>query len=335
MIDRRTFLAATGANLLAGPGIAYAQERRLRRVALMAIAIPTSGMIENGPATFAALLTGLRQRGYVEGTTIAYERWTAMGMPDTEFGKLAQRVTETQPDLIFVDGSRLVLAVKNATTSIPIVFTALGPLEFGLVQNLPHPGGNITGFAKDAGVEILGKQLQLLMEAKPGSVRVLTLTTPLLWGGALFAPIRDAAKVLGVQLEPVYLDGPVSDAVVRTALAPYAGQKDIALFQAPGLEFVAVARAQAEVAIANGWASIGRLREQAAAGMLLSYGNNEPDQFRSAADYIDRILKGSKPGDLPVQQPMRFDFVINLKTAKAIGVDIPEQMLVQATEVIE
>ena len=335
MVDRRDFLAAAVACLVVAPGIGWAQQGQLRRIALMAIGTPSSDMTESGPATFAALLGDLRPRGYIEGTTIVYERWSAAGLPDTELGKLAQRVVETRSDLIFVDGSRLVLAVKNATASIPVVFTALAAIEFGLVSNLPHPGGNLTGFSKDISVEILSLKLQLLAETKPGVTRVLILTSPRLWDGVLCTPIREAAKVLGLTLIPVFIDGPVTDSSVREAVRPFANQQDLVLHLGPGLEFEATARMQAELAMANGWPSIGRLREHAAAGILRSYGNNEPDQFRSAADSVDRILKGTKPGELPVQQPMRFDLVINLKTAQALGLTIPPTLLFQADEVIK
>ncbi len=333
MHDRRAFLAATAALLIAPP--ARAQQQRLKRVALMATGSPSHELTENGAANFAALLGELRRRGYVEGATVAYERWGAAGLADTEFGKLAERVVETRPDLIFADGTRLVLAVKNATASIPVVFTAVGPIEAGIVPNLPRPGANLTGFSTDAGLEMRGKQLQLLAQAKPGVTRVIYPATPQTWANAGSGELRKAASSLGITLVPALIDGPVTETSIRLVLATHAGQKDLALFQTNGPDFIAQSRTFAELALSSGWPTIGGQREQAAAGYLLSYGANIPDMFRGAADYIDRILKGAKPADLPVQQPMRFDFVVNLKTAKALGIELPLMYLSLATEYIE
>jgi putative tryptophan/tyrosine transport system substrate-binding protein len=332
MLDRRAFLAAAAVLFAASAGRA---QQRLPRVAVVATGVASLDLSENGHPEFSALLLELRRLGYVEGRTIAFERWGAAGLAETEYSRLGQRVAETRPDLIFATGSRLILAVKNATTEIPVVFIGATPVEFGLVAGLARPGANLTGFASDAGTETGTKRLQLVIEAKPGVRRVVWLGTPMLWAAPYTEPVRMAAKTLNITLVPALVEGPVSEASIGRALAAFAGQSDLALFVPLAIDFSVQARPIAEIALANGWPGIGEIRDFAESGLLLSYGPDRRELMRSAAGYIDRVLKGARPADLPVQQPARFEFLVNLRTARAMGFDLPTPYLALATEYIE
>jgi putative tryptophan/tyrosine transport system substrate-binding protein len=334
-VNRRSFLAGAGASVIVSRGAWGQQPQRPNRVALVATGISSLDLSENGHPDYAALLGELRRLGHGEGASIAFERWGAAGLAETEFARLAQRVVETRPDLVFVSGARLASAVKNATSDIPVVFLASTPIEFGLVASLARPGGNLTGFASDTGTEIGGKRLQILTQSKPEITQVIWLGTPQLWAAPYTEPLRAAATQLGVTVVPALIEGQVTEAAIKQTLAGFQGRKNLGLFIPLAVDFNVQARVIAEIALANGWPGSGESRELAAAGLLLSYGADRSALMRGAAGYIDRILKGAKPSELPVQQPTKFELVANLKTARALGIELPLGVLGLVSEYIE
>jgi len=286
---------------------------------------------------------GLRERGWVEGQHIAFEYRYAEGNLD-RLPDLATELVRLPVDLLLVVGAASALAAQHTTTTIPIVFVSVGaPVERGLVASLARPGGNITGVAVDAGPEIFGKWLELLKEAVPTISRVAILV------GTTRTPTNDAevqarerdmqareraARALGLTLRLFYVVR-FEDITEGVFPAITADAHAIDALYAGGATVIAYRQQIADFALQHRLPLMGIVREQAEAGALLSYGTNQIENWRRAATYVDKILKGAKPADLPVQQPMKFELVINLKTAKALGLTIPPTLLFQADEVIQ
>jgi putative tryptophan/tyrosine transport system substrate-binding protein len=283
---------------------------------------------------YGALTGELRRLGQAQGQTLAIQKWSTAGTSEGNFDAIAREIVESRPDVIFAVGSRLVLALKGATTTIPIVFSAALPLELGIVRSIARPEANLTGMALDAGPEITGKRMQLLRDAKPGVTTLGYLGTPQTWDAAAGAQVRAAAEQLGLTVAPVLIS-PVTADSIRDGLKTLIAWNDVALMVNTSADFEPHATLIADIALASRWPGVTQARLFPASGLLMSYGPAALVQFRHAAGYIDRIAKGAKPGDLPVQQPTEFDFVVNLKTAKALGITMPEPLMVFATEVIE
>jgi putative ABC transport system substrate-binding protein len=237
-------------------------------------------------------------------------------------------------DVIVAPTSTSALAAKQATTTIPIVFaTATDPVASGLVASLARPGGNITGLSLFAGMEIVGKSLQLLKEAVPKVSRVAVLWNPAnVSHPLLLKEIEIAARALGLQLQMLEARGP--DAFDST-FAAMTRERTGALFVLADPIFLLNRTRLAELAVKHRLPAIYGLREHVEAGGLMAYAPSVADLLRRAATYVDKILKGAKPADLPVEQPTRFELVINLKTAKALGLPIPQSVLMRADKVIE
>jgi putative ABC transport system substrate-binding protein len=280
-----------------------------------------------------ALLDGLRERGYSEGRNLLFERRFSEGYAE-RFPELAAELVRLHVDVIIVPTTPAALAAKNATQTIPIIITtAIDPVGTGLVASLARPGGNITGLS-DLGAELSGKRLELLKEVIPGATRVAVL-----WNAAnpgntpRWKETQAAAHKLGLVLlshevrEPQDLNG----VFARMAKAhPDALLVFIdALLNMHSRQIVDFATQQHLPSVFAGTAG------QVLAGGLMSYGPSVPDLYRRAATFVDKILKGAKPADLPVEQPTKFVLVINLKTARALGLRIPQSVLLQATHVIE
>jgi len=299
--------------------------------------IPRLGYLELGTADGSPQFTdtaslafgeGLLDLGYHEGANVVIERRSAEGRADRLPGLAAELVAE--PVDVLVAGDSLAIApARRATTTIPIVMTVIGdPVGQGYVASLAHPGGNVTGLSNSSS-QLVGKRLQLLREADSNLSDVAVLGPD---GHPEWTEVRSAARALDVHL----VEMPIHDAddfeeAVQAAVAARVAALDV--LPSP-LTNQAAARI-AQLAAQSRLPSMCPLREYAVAGALLAYGPNIPDLFYRAATYVDKILKGAKPADLPVEQPTRFDFVINLKTAQALGLTIPASVLQQATEVIE
>jgi putative ABC transport system substrate-binding protein len=275
---------------------------------------------------------GLRELGYVEGQNIALEvRW-AEGRYE-RFPELVAELVRLKVDVLVAATTPGALAAKNATRTIPVVMLAVGdPVGSGLVASLARPGGNLTGLSL-LNTEVHGKRLELLKQALPGISRVAVLTNP---GNPIHAVFwketHAAAQTLGVQLQPVKLRGPedFDEALAATAR----GRAEALLAFDDSLTLAYRTRLVPLVAKARLPAMYG-FREFPEAGGLMSYGTNNLDQYRRAATFVDKILKGAKPADLPVEQPTKFELVVNLKAAKALGLAIPPSVLARADDVIE
>jgi putative ABC transport system substrate-binding protein len=272
----------------------------------------------------------LHALGYAEGKNIVIEFRYADGHND-RFPELLAELIRLKIDVIVTDGSASGLAAKAATKTIPIVLGASGhPIALGLVDNLARPGGNITGFSFVA-TELSGKRLELFKETLPKLSRV-----GFFWSGSAGDVIalketETVAPAFGVKLQPLKLQ---DRAAIETAFTAMAKEKAQALIVLQSSVYVTHRKLIAELAIKHRLPTMFGRREFVDDGGLMSYGVYIPDLFRRAATYVDKILKDTKPGDLPLQQPMKFEFIVNLKTAKAIGLTMPPNVLVRANEVI-
>jgi ABC-type uncharacterized transport system substrate-binding protein len=332
-MKRRDFLGGLG-SAGAWPPVARAQQQtRMPRVGLLAPG-PSEGP-DASRVTANALVAGLHDLGYEEGRNIIIER--EYGESDAE--RLRQRAAELvkrKVDVIFALSTTAARPAKEATSSIPIVaFGMADPVQDELVASLARPGGNVTG-TTFLGPELVSKRLQLLGQVVPQHARVAVLWHPRAYSDRTMAGMvkeaEQAAQTLGMQLRFVPANN--SEEITSALSAMTKEQADgLSVFPSPVLfaNYGLLARICAE----KGWPSIYAAREGAEAGGLMSYGANLPDLARYTASYVDKILKGARPAELPVQQPTKFELVVNLKAAKAIGVTLPTSILLRADEVIE
>jgi putative ABC transport system substrate-binding protein len=322
--DRRAFIAGTLA-LLAAPDGARAQPAKpVRRIGVLATASSASD------PRIEALRHGLRELGYVEGQGIAIEY--RLGSED-RLPALAAELVHLKVEVIVALTTTDVEAARQATSTIPIVFGgASDPVASGFVGSLARPGGNITG-ASNVFAQLGAKRLELLKETLPEVTRVAVFAnSSLSYHQSMLADLEDAACTLRVQLQVLELDGRSDlDRAFATLDRGHAGA--LLVLPNPGVfpersRFIALASSRR---LPSFFVS----REYAEAGGLMSYGPSQPELYRRAATYVDRILKGAKPADLPVEQPTKVELIINLKTAKALGLTIPQSVLLRADEVIQ
>lgn len=322
---------ALALTILAGPFSAEAQTRaKPPRIGYLSLQ-----RAEADKSWVAAFRQGLRDLGYIEGVTIVLEQRHAAGRPERLPG-LASELLQLGVDVLVVYGLwALHDAGWNAPSTLPIVFTVdADPVGKGLVASLARPGGNITGLS-DAHADLVPKRLQLLKEAVPSASRVAVLSDPDSGGSSRqLKTAQAAAPALGLTVLPVEVRAPGRDDIDR-AFAAMAKERADALLII-GQPTLSVHRGRiGELAVKTRLPAISTVREWAEAGLLLAYGTNFHELWRRSATYVDRILKGAKPADLPVEQPTKFDLVINLRTAKMLGVTIPPSVLVRADKVIE
>ncbi len=325
-MPRRTFLAMIGGGLLAAPRAAEAQPAKAPRVGLFGL-----GSAESSPL-FEALRQGLREQGWVEGQNIAFEDRTTVGHYD-RLPDVAAELVRLKVDVIVAWGTTTALAARKATRMIPIV-TAAGadPVEMGLAASLARPGGNVTGLTT-SGRELIGKRIELLKETVPGLSRIALLWNPESRTQPL--SVRDAeaaARSLGLQVRPAEVRRPED---LEKVFASLAHERPEALALTQSNMFRAHRRRVVELAARHRLPAMFSDRGYVEAGGLMSYGPDEKVIFRRLATYVDRILKGAKPGDLPIEQPTKFELVINTKTAKALGLTIPPSLALRADEVIQ
>jgi putative tryptophan/tyrosine transport system substrate-binding protein len=278
-----------------------------------------------------AFLEGMRTLGYVEGQNLVVEYRGSEGQHE-RFPDLAAELVRLQVDVLLVGPTPAALAAKDATTTIPIVMAGVGdPVGSGLVASLARPGGNVTGLSV-LQPEVVGKQLEFLKAVLPTVSRVAVLWNPAHPAHALLVRAADmAAQALGVQLHLVEARGPDAfDRAFAAMTSAHAG----ALLVLGDPMFFDHRRRLAELAVTSHLPTVHNDRALVEAGGLLCYGASHPDMYRRAATYVDKILKGAKPADLPVEQPTTFELVINLKAAQALGLTIPPALLFQADEVI-
>ena len=282
-----------------------------------------------------AFLQGLRDLGYVEGRNVVIEYRDAEGTLE-RLPALAAELVSLKVDVIVAAVTAAALAAKQATRTIPIIFPAVSdPVATGLVASLARPGENATGLSFFA-PELVGKSMDPLKEAVPGVSRIAVLWQPPALaehqGKALLKAAEVAARTFRVRLQVVEARGPDD---FERAFSEMTGARADALIVLTSATFVEARRRLVDLAAKSRLPAMYPLREFVDAGGLMSYGPNILDQFRRAATYVDKILKGAKPADLPVEQPTKFELVINLKTAKALGLTIPASVLVRADQVIE
>jgi putative ABC transport system substrate-binding protein len=328
-MKRRVFLAGTGAALLASPLAAEAQPRKVPRVGYLS---PGSPSDPGRQRRFEAFRQGLRELGYVEGQDIVIESRWAEGKYE-RYPALAADLVRLKVDVIVAVGGRASQDAQQATRTIPIVMSVtIDPLGTGLVASLARPGGNVTGLSLMAS-EVVGKQLELLKEVVPKVSRVALLWNPANPGSA--PQLREAeasARVLGVRLQTLEARVPQE---IDSAFAAMTKERAGALVVLTDAIFMNQRRQIAELAAAGRLPAVYGVREHAEAGGLIVYSANFLDLERRAAIYVDKILKGAKPADLPVEQSTKFELVINLKTAKTLGLTIPRSLLQRADEVIQ
>ncbi len=330
MIERRTFIALISGGLLAAPLAAEAQEAaKIARIGYL------SHNLAAAPHQHEAFRQGLRDLGYVEGRNFVIEYRSAEGKFERLPALAAELVALKVDVIVAAAGTLAALAAKQATRTVPIVFIAVGdPVTSGLVTSLARPGGNVTGLSL-LFPELVGKCLELLTQAVPGVSRVAVLWQP---GAVPERTEKDllkgadvAARALGVRPQFVKARGPADiDRAFSDMTRARAGA--LTVWSTP--MFGSERRRLVDLAAKNRLPAVFQFREYVDAGGLMSYGPNAADLNRRAATYVDKILKGAQPADLPVEQPTKFELVINLKTAKALGLTIPQSLLQRADEVI-
>ena len=332
-MNRRELMLLLGGALTA-PRALGAQQKAMPVIGFLSAGSPDSGL-----PSVAGFRQGLNETGYVEGRNITVEYRWAEGKPDG-FPALAAELVALNVDVIVTAGGTLaVLAAKQATTTLPIVFCAVGdPVAEGLVASLARPGGNITGFSFFS-AELLGKRLELLKQAVPGASLIALLLKPVkpdsMPDRAKEARLKEAdasARMLGVQLQVIEARGP--DDFDRAFSEISKARADALTILATPV-FILEQRRLADLAAKNSLPTVSEFREFVDDGGLISYRPNLMAAYRQAGGYVGKILKGAKPADLPVQQPTKFELVVNLATAKALGLTVPPSILARADEVIE
>lgn len=324
---RREFLLA-GSAALCSFSVYGQQARRGPRIGYLGA---TSA--SDRPPLLATFRQGLRELGWIEGQNIVIDYRFAEGQLD-RLPDLAAELVQLKVDVIVSLGTQGVTAARNATKTIPIVMIGVrDPVGIGLIASLARPGGNITGVSGSAGLEIVTKQLELLKETVPKMRRVAVLTNPAnAYHQLAINELNVAARSFGVQLQLLEARGPNE---FEDAFAAMVKDQVGGLLVLSDVIFNDHRARLADLAAKNRLPAAYGIRESVEAGGLLSYGPSFLDFYRRSTAYVDKIVKGSKPADLPVEQPTKFELVINLRTAKTLGIEIPATLLASADEVIE
>jgi len=328
---RRDFITLVGGAAAAWPLAARAQQSP-NKIPVVGV-LWHAGSAEEEDVYLSVLRKAFNDLGYVEGKNIVLDQRFPAENPE-RFRILARKLVDEKPDVIIAVTNLGTVEVKRATSTIPIVFVLVpDPIGYGFVESLAHPGGNATGLSLMA-VDLSGKRLELLKQAVPNLSRVALLTDP------KTDPVRErtikanqaAAQALGITLWSVDLAGPED---VEPAFVKIAQDRADGVVLGTGSAMFNMRERIGASAIEHKLPGVTYIAEEVPYGLLLSYGQDFPDFFRRAAGYVDKILKGAKPADLPVEQPTKFKLVLNLKTAKVLGLTIPQTLILSADEVIE
>jgi putative tryptophan/tyrosine transport system substrate-binding protein len=330
-LNRRDFITLLGGAAAAWPLAARAQQRggKVRRIGILA------GGVENDPTLqsfIEAFRSELRKLGWTEGSNIEIEcRFAASDLQRVQ--AYAAELVAMNPDLILSDNTPIVQQLQKRTRTIPILFVSLAdPVDTGIVASLAHPGGNVTGFMNPEPA-MSGKWLELLKEAAPSLTRVLVMVNAGNAGNAArLRVIEAAAPAFGVQVPSFAIRG-AGD--IESAISAVAGQSNVGLIAAPAAPINDLRKLIFALAERHRLPAVYAYRYYAKDGGLMSYGVEPAAMWAQAATYVERILRGEKAGDLPVQAPTKYTLVINLRTAKAMGLRVPESLLLRADEVIE
>ncbi len=332
MMDRREFIAAMASGLLAAPLAAEGQQAgKVYRVGLIGPA-PVTELVSGSNPRFNSFRRELHQRGYVEGQNLVLELRSVEGRPE-RVSEVVGELVRLNVDVIVAVATPTVQAAREATREIPVVMFGVGdPVSTGFVASLARPGGNITGLSQ-VSPELSGKRLQLLKEVVPAVSRVAVLWNPTNPSNApQIGYTKTAAQALGLELHPLEVRGPQDvESAFHAATRGRAGAlmtlDDLFIYN-HRMRIVALA-AKSRLPAIYGWSTFTE------AGGLMSYGPDFRDMYRQAAVFVDKILRGAKPADLPIEQPTKFELVINLKTAKALGLTMPQSILLRADEIIQ
>ena len=328
-IGRRKFLATLGGAAAVWPLAARAQQPdRVRRIGVL---INTADNDPDAVARLSAFKKALRELGWDEGRNLQID--TRLGVEDDRIRRNAAELIALAPDVILANGPPPAMALQQATRSVPIVFAGVNdPVSSGFVESLAQPGGNITGFSL-VEYSFSGKWLELLKELSPRVMRAAILRDlGLASGSGQLGAIQSVAPSLGVELTPLN----VSDAgAIERSLAAFARSPNGGMIVTGSTLALVHRKLIITLADRHRLPAVYPQRPFIASGGLISYGTDSIDPFRRAAGYADRILKGEKPADLPVQAPTKYELVINLKTARALGLEVPPTLLARADEVIE
>jgi ABC-type uncharacterized transport system substrate-binding protein len=327
-VKRREFITLLGGTA-AWPLAARAQQSEpMRRIG----ALTGIGDDERAQARFAVFVQALAQLGWIDGRNMRIDyRWGGGDIDKTR--KHATELAADAPDVIFATGTPAVEQLLKATRAVPIVFAlTLDPVGAGIVESLSQPGGNATGFLQFE-YSLSGKWLELLKQIAPGVTRVAVLRDPAITAGiGQFAVMQSVAPSLGVEVVPISMQ---NAAEIERAVAAFARSSDRGLIVTASASAFVHRELLVALAARHKLPAVYFQRIYITGGGLVSYGADVVDQYRRAASYVDRILKGEKPADLPVQAPTRYELVLNLKTAKALGLTVPASLLARADEVIE
>jgi putative ABC transport system substrate-binding protein len=326
---RRDF--TIGLALAAAARSGRAQERvKQHRIAIVATG-PAARIHDPGVRAFQAFFEELARLGDVEGQNLTIEAYSGGGRPEG-YADLAREVVNRNPDLIVASTDAIARAVRAATGAIPIVWIGGDPIQAGLATSLAHPGGNITGVTVYAGTEIFGKRLQILKEAVPWASKVTFLTTRTSKG--LEQPLREAGRRLQISVIDTALAEATPSEVQRVFAEIAQDRPDAIIVNSIG-DLIPHRQLIVELAEKSRLPAIYPWRDYVAAGGLMAYASDERELWRRMATDVHEILNGAKPGDIPIYQPAKFEFVINLKAAQSLGLTLPPELLAAADEVIE
>ena len=330
-MDRRTFIGSVAGSLVAQSVVGAQPATKVYRIGYLGSA-PVGSLAAPVDALMAVFLRRLQELGYTEGKNLVVDRRTTEGLNE-RYLTLATELVNLKADLILAPGTAAALAAKKATSTVPIVTVVVGdPVGSHLIASFARPGGNITG-TSSAGGEVTPKQLELLKEILPRVSRAVVLsnqTTAL--HVTLVKELEDAARPLQVKLYPLDVRSPQD---IENAFRTIAKVRPDAMIPLDDPLMFQERRRIAEFALQNRLPTASFQRFFTEAGTLLSYGPSFAELFLRAATYVDKIFKGAKPADLPVERPTKFELVINLKTAKALGITVPKDLLLRADEVIQ
>jgi putative ABC transport system substrate-binding protein len=330
---RRDFITALGTAAMWPLAARAQQPAKMKRIAYANSAGNVSRISVSGDPVYRAFFEELSRLGYVEGQNLGVERYSGEGRTE-RYAELARDVVNTHPDLILAVGGRLSLDFKMATTTIPIVTMIIDPIAMGLVASIARPGGNITGVTIAGGLEIIGKRMGLLVEAMPKLSTVGYLASRPFWEDPRGAAVREAAKQAGISLSPAMLSV-FDEAEYQRVFRSLEQDQADAFMVSDEPENTINRETIVELAAKGRIPAIYPAREFVEVGGLMAYSIDLVDTFRRLANLVDKILKGANPGDIPFYQPTKFALVINLKTAKALGLEMPATLLGHADEVIE
>src|SRR5712691_8544652 len=334
-MKRREVITLLGGAAAAWPLTARAQQPATqRRIAIFHPAIPTTLLTETGGGSaWRAFFAELRRLGYIEGENLIIERYSAEGHHE-RYADLAREIVTRNPDVIVTGTNPVVIAFRAATSTIPVVAFMLDPLHAGLVTSLARPGGNLTGITLDAGIEIWGKRLQMLKEAIPSITSTAFLSMREGWEGSFGQVLRDAGGRLGISLVFMLPQRGTPSEIERVFAAMEQQRPDAVLVSGEG-DLYAHRKLIAELAEKNRLPAMCPYRDYVEAGGLMAYAVDLAELLRRMANDVHQILKGAKPGDIPIYQPTKFELLINLKTAKELGLTLPPALLTLAAEIIE